>query len=70
MLLLRCFVVLGSLCGLHGRTVELNWTVNGVEGYDLRYHTPYNVNLVHVVNSQPERAVRPPPQLKVTVHSL
>lgn len=37
MLLLRCLVVLGALGGLHGRIVELNWTVNGVEAYDLRY---------------------------------
>ena len=32
-------MVLGTLPSLHGRTVELNWTVQGVEAYDLRYET-------------------------------
>ena len=36
MLLLRFLMVIGALCGTHGRTVELNWTVHGVQAYDLR----------------------------------
>ena len=38
MLLLRCLLMLGSLCGLYGRDFDIIWSSKGVEAYrDPRY---------------------------------
>ena len=38
MVLLGCLLLLGSLSGLQGRTVNVDWTLQGVEDYlDPRY---------------------------------
>lgn len=47
---LGCLIVIGTLCGVKGRTILIDWTLAGVQNYTERYN--FRIAMFGPVQSQ------------------